>query len=677
MNKSLFKIIIPLGIVFAFLLLFMPRDSKFPYEYKKGRVWKYESLFADFDFPIYKTSEQMREERLSNHSDDAVPYYKFSDEVLDKTLRSVKSIGLGPIENTVVSEIRQIYGRGVIADETRRGFHDLDEHQVIYIQRDKRAYRTPVSDIYRLSDARSKLEAALGRRTNMDVDSLLRETGMLKLIVPNVIYDQQTTELVHSESNTEISPTSGYVTAGQLVVSEGEIVTAEIEQMLDSYKREYEENIGYIGPPVLLFIGSFFIALAFVVLLYLVIKFSCPAIFGDTRYHYVLLVYVLAATAAFIVGDTKQDFLIFLPFTLFALMLQAFFPIKESLAVYIVSLLPIFLVSDDGSVLYFMFMLAGLVHIYVFKYFQKGWKQFISALITFGVLLVLYLAFTAADLMAGNIWRDILGLFVGSMLTVAAYPLVYLFERMFNLVSNSRLLELSDMSNPIVRLLEQKAPGTFQHSLQVMNMGDAVARAVGVNPDLVRVGALYHDIGKIENPLCFVENEFLTNKHEENKYHSGLTPAQSAHDIIKHVEDGLELAKKSRMPQIVSDFISSHHGTTVVSYFYNKFLKEGGDPSMISDFTYKGKKPVTKAEIILMLCDSVEAASRTLSENSAKAYSDLVERIVAGKMDQGQFDDADVTISELNTVKATLKSYLAQLNHERIVYPKSKININK
>jgi len=676
-NKSHWKIILPLGAVFIFLLLIMPRESRFPYEYRKGRVWKYEALFAEFDYPIYKTSDQIREERLSRDSDDVTPYYKFSDDITSSTLRSVESLELGGLRNVVLSEMRRIYSRGVIADETRRGLHNLDEHQVIYVQKDKRAYLTPVSEIYRLSDARSMLVNEISSRTDKNVDSLCKATGLLKLVVPNVIFDQQTTDLVQSESNTEISPTSGYVNAGQLIVSTGEIVTAEIEQMLDSYKREYEENIGYVGPPVLLLLGNVLIALAFALLLYLVIHFSCPAIFTDTRYHYVLMVFVLSSLAAFLVSRFNEDLLVFVPFTLFALMLQAFFPVKETLPLYSVSILPIFLVSDEGAVLYCMFLLAGLVHVYVFKYFQRGWQQFLAALITFAVLLLMYLAFTAADMVIGNFWGNIAGLFVGSMLTVAGYPLVYLFERMFNLVSNSRLIELADMSNSLVRMLEQKAPGTFQHSLQVMNMGDAVARAVGVNPDLVRVGALYHDIGKMENPLCFVENEFIISKSEENKYHAGLSPLQSAQDIIKHVEDGLELAHKKRMPKLVSDFISSHHGTTVVSYFYNKYLKEGGDPEKVDEFTYKGKKPVTKAEIILMLCDSVEAASRTLTENTAKAYSNLVERIVAGKMEQGQFDDADITISELNTVKTTLKSYLAQLNHERVVYPKNKLNINK
>jgi hypothetical protein len=179
----------------------------------------------------------------------------------------------------------------------------------------------------------------------------------------------------------------------------------------------------------------------------------------------------------------------------------------------------------------------------------------------------------------------------------------------------------------------------------------------------------------MNNPLCFVENEFIVPKDDqEHKYHSGLSPVQSAHDIIRHVSDGVEIAKKNRLPKAISDFIVTHHGTTVVSFFYDKFLKEGGDPAWKPEFTYPGVRPRTRAQIILMLCDSIEAASRTLKANTPQAYSDFVERIVAGKLAEGQFDDADMTISELNKVKETLKQYLAQLNHERVVYPKTKTN---
>ena len=405
------------------------------------------------------------------------------------------------------------------------------------------------------------------------------------------------------------------------------------------------------------------------------LKNGAAKIFSDSRYPYILLLFLLFSLLTLLMLKANERLIYAVPYTLSLLMMQTFLPPRKVVPLYVAMLSPLLLFSHDGAVLFAMFFVAGLVVLHLFKYFQQGWRQFIAASITFGVLALLYLGFRGADLVAGSVWSSLLSLFAGSMLTVAGYPLTYLFEKLFNLVSDSRLIELSDTSNSLIRELEQKAPGTFQHSLQVMNMADFVARAVGVNPELVRVGALYHDIGKMNNPLCFVENEFIVPKDdEEHKYHSGLSPLQSAHDIIRHVSDGLEIARKNRLPRAVMNFIETHHGTTTVSFFYDKFLKEGGDPSRKAEFCYPGVKPKTRAQIILMLCDSIEAASRTLKSNTQQAYSDFVERIVAGKLAEGQFDDADITISELNRVKETLKQYLAQLNHERVVYPKTKTN---
>ncbi len=669
-NLPRLRLILPLVLVFAAVLVSLPRGSKFPYDYRRGQAWRYETLFAEFEFPIYKTAEQMRSERETS-SVQPVPYYKYSEEIANKNISAAEALDLGSLRGAVASEIRAIYNKGIIADA---GGDDVSASDVIYLQKDKRAYKVPSTEVYLKSDAKAKLLADLGGVSDVNLDSLFRVSGVYDIIVPNVIFDPQTTQLVNEDADRTISPTSGYVSAGQVIVSKGEIVTAEIEQMLDSYKREFEANVGYMGHPALMFTGNFIIAAALTLMLYLAIFFSCPAVFADSRYPYVLTVYLIFALSALLLARAGTSVLYFVPFTLAALMLQAFMEAKEIAPVYVVSMAPLLFASSRGPVMFVMYVLAGLLMIRIFRYFQRGWKQFVAAMITFAILACTYLGFRAADIVSGSVWGVLMALFAGSLLTVAGYPLVFLFERIFNLVSNSRLIELCDTSNPLIRSLEQKAPGTFQHSLQVMNMADVVARAVGVNPDLIRAGALYHDIGKINNPLCFVENESLLNKDEEHKYHSGLTPLQSAHDIKRHVDDGVEIAQKQHMPQLIIDFIATHHGTTLVRYFYNKFIKEGGDPALSQEFRYDGRKPVTKAQIVLMLCDSVEAASRTVRENSLKAYSDFVESIVAGKMDEGQFDNADITISELNTVKETLKQYLVQLNHERIAYPKNKSN---
>ncbi len=668
-RNSLVRILVPLGIAFVLLAMLMPRSAKFAYDYRKGRTWKYETLYAQFDFPIYKTEAQMMAERGAA-STEAIPYYKYSDEIVTRNLRAAERLDLGALRGATVSAMRAIYQKGILADENGR--RHASGPEVLYIQRDKRAVKSPVSEVYRQSEARSRLLADLTDISTRNVDSLLRANGVYDLLVPNLLFDEQTTALVHAESATSISPTSGYVTAGQLIVQEEELVTAEIAQMLDSYKREFEANMGNSGPAALMVLGNLLIALAIVVLLYLSIYFNNPKIFEDSRFPYLVVVFLLGALAALILVRVNEKSLYFVPFTLVALLLQAFMKNRVVVPVYVVSLLPLLIFSHDGAVLFVMFFVAGMVAILAFRYFNRGWKQFLTALITFGVLALTYLGFRATELVAGNVWTALLSLFIGSMLTVAGYPLIYLFERIFNLVSNSRLIELCDVSNPVIRELEQKAPGTFQHSLQVMNMADTVARAVDANADLVRAGALYHDIGKLYNPLCFIENESLVSRGGAQGYHEGMSPELSAREIIRHVPEGVERAHKHRLPEAIIDFIRSHHGTTVTGYFYNQYLQAGGDPAMIDEFRYPGIKPVTKEQIILMLCDSIEAGSRTLKEFTPEAYSEFVERIVAGKMEEGQFEHADISISELGTVKDTLKQYLAQIHHERVVYPERK-----
>ena len=289
-----------------------------------------------------------------------------------------------------------------------------------------------------------------------------------------------------------------------------------------------------------------------------------------------------------------------------------------------------------------------------------------TALIVFVVMALVWGAFRLIDGPGGlNGYGVIWNMALAALMSVAGYPLVYLFEKVFALVSNSKLVELSDTSNKLLRELADKAPGTFQHSLQVMNLSDAAARSIEANVLLVRAGALYHDIGKIVNPQCFTENEAAG-----VRYHADLTPKESAQEIIRHVSDGLNLAEKNGLPDVIRDFIRTHHGTTSTGYFLTKYLNDGGDPEDVSEFYYNGMKPVTKEQVILMICDAVEAASRSIKDYSQASISALVEKIVAGKDAEGQLDNADISLKEINIVKAEIKSYLQQMYHSRVAYPK-------
>lgn len=672
-----YRVLIPLVVLFLVLTLIFPRTAKFSYDYRKGSPWSHETLLAQFDFPILKTDEQIREEK-SRSKPVVIPYYRYRQDIVDNCRKAAEGIDMGGysyLRPLIVASMDGIYSNGVVPDEgVKLDGHSDPSGAVLYIQKDKRAGKKPVSEVFKESEAKNRLLSDIAAKyPRINADSVLRSAGIYDFIVPNLEYDPKTTELVRSESSNQVSTTQGFVSAGQLIVSEGEIVTAEIAQMLDSYKVEYENSMGYGGPRILFWLGNAFIASALVLLFFLMIYFLNRRLFMDHRkFWYLIFIFIIASVLALIINKFAPRCLYMVPFTLTALYLEAFFKNKVIFPICCVSFLPLLVFAENGVVLFVMFLLASIVAVFTFRFFNQGWQQFIMSGIVFVSILVTYFGFRMIDMVNDDPYMAVLYMFIGSMLIVAGYPLIYLFERMFNLVSSSRLRELCDTNNKLLRELEHKAPGTFQHSLQVMNMCDAAARAIDANVLLVRAGALYHDIGKMKNPLCFIENESMSPKGVH--YHEHLSPKESARAIIKHVSDGLELAAENRLPDVIQDFILTHHGTSNTSYFYNKYLNEGGDPNDVSDFFYKGRKPQTKEQIILMICDTLEAASRTLKDNSAATFSVFVENIVASKMKIGQFDQADISIKDLNTVKETLKAYLSQIYHERVVYPQRKNN---
>ena len=641
--------ILPLIIVFAILVLSMPRTAKFNYDYRKGSPWPYETLVSQFDFPILKTEEQLLEE-IDKVDGGTVPYYRYSEEVVNNTVKAIQGLDLGKyarLRPAIASGMADIYAKGVISDAKEkldRGYGVLSG-EVIYIQRNKRASEYPRSEVYKVSDAKNQLLADVSRAyPDVNLDSLFKRSGVYDLIVPNLVFDRSMTELSHAESAAYVSPTSGFVS----------------------------KMYGYEGPRILLWLGNILLALALVVILYFCIYFTHREIFGKPkRYYYLLTVFTLTAVASFLVEWFAPSMVFLIPFAIVILYLQAFFPKRVVLPVYMVSLLPLLIFSGNGVELFVVFLCAGIVSMNTFKYYNRGWRQFLNALVIFGVEAVVFAGFWLIDAGHSLMWNNILLLFIGAMLTVALYPVIYLFERVFNLVSTTRLEELADTNSKLLRELNAKAPGTFQHSLQVMNMVDEAGHSVHANVPLLRAAALYHDIGKMRNPLCFIENSSRT--PGSPNYHDGKSPRESARDIIAHVQDGLEIAKANNLPNEISDFILTHHGTSFTASFYNQYLNEGGDPNDVDDFFYKGRKPRAKEEVILMICDSVEAASRTLKEYTPASFDKFVEDMVAAKEKSGQFEHAEITIREMNIVKATLKTYLQQLYHERVEYTQREV----
>ena len=662
------KVVIPLVVSFAVLMVLVPRTAKWGYDYSKGQAWRYETLVAQFDFPLLKTTEQIAKEK-ADLSSTVIPYYKMSTEVVGESFRKIEGMSFADVpglKSSLVRHLSDIYNKGIILEIQ-------DNVELIYVQKGKRAEKVPVSEVYLLPQARIALLHEVSTDCpEVNVDSVIRSKSIYDLLAVNLVYDEQITALVHSQTQSMVSTTSGFVNAGTIIVNNGELITAEVAQMLDSYKAEYEQSYGYDKPLAAIWLGNALLVLGILICLYFAIYFSNAMIFKDyNRYLYVVVVFTLIASVELILIKFAPQWIFIFPFSVAALYLQAFFRTRVIYPVYIATLLPLLLFAENGAAVFMMYLVSGVITLYVFKHFSKGAKQFIAASINFVCTAVLFSAFVITGVINVD-YLPTLGLIcIGSILQVALHPFVYLLERSFNLVSSTRLQELSDTSNELLRQLEQKAPGTFQHSLQVMNLASAAARAINADEILIKAGALYHDIGKIKNPLCFVENESLTST--DAKYHADITPLQSAQDIIKHVTDGVELAQAHKLPSVITDFIRTHHGTTCVSFFYDKYLKEGGDPELKKEFLYPGPTPTTKEQVILMLSDSIEAASRTLRDYSQESISALVDRIFAYKIEDGQLEQADITLKEIDTIKIVMQTYLGQMYHERIKYPKRKI----
>ncbi|MCR5710403.1 MAG: HDIG domain-containing protein [Bacteroidales bacterium] len=664
-----YRIYISFIILATLMLLLYPREGKFQYEYQKGRPWVYETLIAPIDFPLLKTEAEMLQEK-EDRASEMIDYYRYDATVAPPILESFgrKAVSLqldDQLTSEMYDDLSRAYNRGIVAD---LGGNDLSD-KVIAVKRDKRMVEVPASEIYDIERIFNQLKADLVYGyPDMDIDSITQAIGLRSFLVPNLFYDENTTQMVHREAVNYISPTKGIIYAGQLIVSQGEIVTGDICQILDSYKAEYKLSYGYAGSQNALTISHLLIVFALISLFVMSIWFVERGVFSQmNRLLFLMLLQLIAFAAVALIFRFDQRMLYVFPFAVLALYMKAFFRNPTSCVMYAVLLLPLLVIPEDGVELFVINLVAGYVLMLAYSYLNRGWLQFINIIFVFVALTLVSFAFHlgAGDLSYAFKSTHYLYFVVNAVLSIVLYPFVYLFEQIFGFVSHARLWDLSDTNNKLLQELQYKAPGTFQHSLQVANLAEDAARKIGGDTMLVRVGALYHDIGKMENPMCFIENQA-----EGVNYHAGLTPEESARAIVKHVPDGIAIAHKHKLPDIVTDFIACHHGRSCTLYFYNVYCNNGGDPANRDAFTYDGKLPQTKEQVIMMMADAVEAASRTLKDYSEQSISALVERILESKLDDAQLAEADISIKEMNIVKESFKVYLQQIYHARIAYPK-------
>lgn len=668
------SVYVSLFLAFAAMMLFFPIEGKFKYEYQKGRPWLYETLVAPVDFPILKTDAELFEEK-DKAAAKVIPYYiydatvKGTQEAALARLQVKHSIPL-EIETEIAQSLNHIYSTGIIPDNAELAGGNSRTGYVI-VQRDKRASEELLSSLYTVASGLNYIANDISLNLpQYNADSLLSLYGIASLIQPNLIYSQQNTELLHKDAINYISPTKGMVYAGQLIVTEGETITADIEQLLNSYKAEYELSYGYTGNVWALHLSHAIICIMVLLLIYVTIYFEEFEILREgNRFNFILLVVVMCFIVTALARKLNIQYMFMVPYAVFALYMMAFFRNRLVFAIYMVSLAPVLIISEYGIELYLLNVVAGGIALVSFSFLYRGWLQFLNSFIIFIGMFVVYLAFRfmeSGSMMDMN-YTVLFYIFCNAFLVVAAYPLVFLLEKIFSLVSVATLKDLSDTNNRLLQELARKAPGTFQHSLQVANLAERAVLAIRGNSRLVKVGAMYHDIGKINNPQCFIENQA-----PGMDYHKGLSPQESAKEIIRHVADGVEIAKRNNLPQIVIDFISSHHGKSQTGYFYTQYCNNGGDPAKRDDFTYNGTLPTAKEQVVVMMADAVEAASRTLKDYSAESISKLVDSITSQRISDSQLALADISIKEINVVKAVFKKHLQEIYHARITYPDKK-----
>jgi len=674
--------IILLYLVSILLVYFMfPREGKFKYEYSKNKPWMHETLVAPFDFPIYKPEQQVERERDSLQS-KALLFF-IQDTITGKNMvssfnndynRMASSMGVGSyiseswaFTGHVIADIlTEIYSQGIIEHHPVLEGKSVDQLSVMVV-RNSVAEELRYSSLYTERSAYDHLIAEL-ERINPGSLAILSRLNLNEYLRTNLGYDEVMTVKVRQASLEELILTQGMVQAGQRIIARGELVSGADFLIIESLRREYESNPNVGKNYLVVYLGQFIlISLVFLALFWFIYYFKKDILTSRSQTFFTmgLIVVMVGLTRAAATNDAVSVYVI--PFVLIPIFLKTFFEIRYALFVHMITLLLAGFWVPNSYQFVLMNFLAGLVGVFSLRSYYKRGILFYTATFVFATYALIYILLTI--LQEGDIsqinWINVLWLLGNGLLILTVYPLVFLFERIFGFLSDATLFELSDTNQPLLRMLAENAPGTFQHSMQVANLAEEAILKVGGNSLLVRAGALYHDIGKMENPHYFIENQ-----HEGSNPHDELDFRSSAQVIIDHVVRGVEIGRKHKLPGKILEFISTHHGTSTVQYFYRSFINANPDEEVdINEFTYPGPRPTAKEHAILMMADSVEAASRTLKAYTPGTISDLVEGIVGRQADEDQFSEADLTYADISTTKEIFKNRLSTIYHSRIEYP--------
>ncbi|WP_341651214.1 HDIG domain-containing metalloprotein [Blattabacterium cuenoti] len=635
------------------------------YEFLEGKTWSYENLFSPFNFLVPKNSQDIDFEIQKLKRNQEIFCIKNEKTVknIKKKLKKISIIRNNKHYNKIVHRIiNAIYKYGYL--ENYNNFTKQNKNYIILLKKDK----SWIPILYQKIITHDKINDLLEKnfRKKSDRVRILKKI-LRKIIIPNLFYSQYYTDFFFQKKIQSIKKTKYFFTKGDNIINSNEIISKNKFQILSSFKKEYENKIWNNKKYYCLIIGYFFIiSMIFTLFILYVFYFENKIFQNNRKVNFLIINILLISLITIMILKYNSKILYIIPFCILPISIRAFFNLNLSIFIHLITILLLSLIIPNSFEFIFLQMIAGFLVMLTKKNISKMENLFIAAAkitITYIITFSLLTLIREGSLEEISLYTFYLFFFSGILTTLFVHPLIFLFEKLLNLTSDISLLELSDTNTPILRLLSQKAPGTLQHVLTVANIAEESAVAIGANSLLVRIGSIYHDIGKIKYSKYFIENQQnIINPHKK------LSPKESAKIILEHVSIGIRLAKKYHLPDSVTDFIRTHHGNSIIYYFYEKQKKIY--PNIKVDkkqFQYSGPKPFSKETAIVMIADSIEAASKSIKNPSTKDLENLVENIIEKQKIENQFSNADITLKEIEKVKQVLKKKLRNIYHTRIV----------
>ena len=669
--NGLFRLVIMLAICIITVYLF-PKAGSFQYEYHKGMQWRYETLNAPFDFPIYKTEDELQNER-EKIMEKQSPIFFLNPETAPQHIQRFQSAlhqfsqeATPAALQKVLDKIQTIYQAGIVQLPEQ---YNADKIHQLKIVENNIGRKVDFNRIYTLKKAYSTLSEQIKQAgLPKSVQDRILSLNLNNFLQPNLEFDESKTTLELFNQLQHISLTEGMVQQGDVIISQSETVTPEKIKILNSLKNEYQLKLGTTETYMKTIGGQVILVLASLLIFSIFFYYSKKRIFYNNR-EFIFLYGLFQATILLGSLGYYQNINIFaVPVLFFIIIVNILIGGRSALYLLLSTTLLLAYYAPNSYMFAFMQIAAGIVSIFSLIHLQRRGQLILSIFFIFITYSLVYTAFLLAQ--EGEIRTthllEFLWLFVNCLLLTLTYPVIYIFERIFGYTSEITLIELSNPNHPALRNLTKKAPGTFQHSLMVANLAEEAIYRIGGNPLLTRTGALYHDIGKTYDPIFFIENQTGgINPHNQCDYDI------SAQHIINHVTKGVELAKKYNLPEAIINFIRTHHGKSKVKFFYNSFKNQYPDREIDESlFTYDGPDPVSRECSVVMMADAVEAASRTLADKTEENITKLVDNIIDNQVQEGRFANADITFKDIGIVKKVFIEMLTSIYHSRIAYPK-------